>query len=275
MAEDPPDQSLAPPRVLSSERPSRETLLRHTRELRLAGKIDESYRAACAALGGDGRIGSLTWQHHTLFWSDITARTCILSRRGPGDLSFLRKVWQDRAFMQQFHRQAAELPPSDERLCDVLRQEFAALLQESKSLHWIVRDRGGCPQGLLSLVDISLQHRKAEVLLGVLPGARFGLATAAMLMLVQFYFKAMRFHKLYSLVYPDNQRSLESTLHLGFRIEGRLKGEVLDPVSGSYCDLIRTGLLAEDAWTPGNLRLMERLLRSAVQTQEPSHKPSR
>jgi len=240
--------------------------LRQALRLRLDGKIEESYQTVCAFAGPDLRIGSLPWQHHPRLWSDIRARSCVLSRRGPADLSFLRKLWSDKTFLRQFHRQAPELPVSDLRLTEILRQEFAALLQDSHALHFIVRDREGGARGLLSLVDLSLQHRRAEVLLGVLPNAPFGLATAAMLMLFQFYFKALRFHKLYSLVYPDNPHSLAGTLHLGFRIEGRLKEEVYDASTDGHSDLIRTGLLAEDAFTPGNRRLMERRLRVTAGT---------
>jgi RimJ/RimL family protein N-acetyltransferase len=239
-----------------------EAVLRQARRLRLDGRIEESYQTVCAVAGPDLRVGSLPWQHHPRLWSDISARSCILSRRGPADLPFLRKLWSNKTFVRQFHRLAPELPASDQRLTEILRQEFAALLQDNRALHFVVRDRKGGAQGLLSLVDLSLQHRKAEVLLGVLPNAPFGLATAAMLMLFQFYFKALRFHKLYSLVYPDNPHSLAGTLHLGFRIEGRLKEEVYDASTGGHGDLIRTGLPAEDAFTPGNRRLMERLLRA-------------
>jgi len=246
------------------DRESLEAVLRQAFRLRLDGRIEASYQTVCAHLGADLRVGSLPWQHHPRFWSDIRARSCGLSRRGPADLPFLRKLWSDRTFLRQFHRQAPELPDSDRRLTEILRQEFAALLQDSHALHFIVRDRKGGARGLMSLVDLSLQHRKAEVLLGVLPDAPFGLATAAMLMLFQFYFKALHFHKLYSLVYPDNPRSLAGTLHLGFRIEGRLKEEVYDASTGGHLDLIRTGLLAEDAFTPANRRLMERLLRTST-----------
>jgi hypothetical protein len=58
---------------------------------------------------------------------------------------------------------------------------------------------------ILSLVDISLIHRRAEVMLGVLPASPLGLSTAAMLVIFQFFFKAMRFRKLYSFVYEDNR----------------------------------------------------------------------
>ena len=83
-----------------------------------------------------------------------------------------------------------------------------------------------------------------------------------MLILFQFYFKAMKFNKLYSFVYEDNPHSLKGTLHLGFKVEGRLRKHALDPKSGNHLDLIQTGLLAEDAFTPQTERLMRRLLTS-------------
>ena len=97
-------------------------------------------------------------------------------------------------------------------------------------------------------------------MLGVLPGAPNGLSTAVMLILFQFYFKAMKFNKLYSFVYDDNIHSLKGTLHLGFKEEGRLRKHVIDPKSGEYVDLVQTGLLAEDAFNPTTKRLMQRLL---------------
>ena len=90
--------------------------------------------------------------------------------------------------------------------------------------------------------------------------APIGLSTAAMLMLFQFYFKAIKFNKLQTFVYEDNPHSLKGTLHLGFKEEGRLRKHVLDPRSNKYIDLIQTGLLAEDAFTESNKRLMNRLL---------------
>jgi RimJ/RimL family protein N-acetyltransferase len=98
-------------------------------------------------------------------------------------------------------------------------------------------------------------------MLGVLPDAPNGLSVSAMLILFQFFFKAMNFNKLYSLVYDDNMHSLKGTLHLGFKEEGRLRKHILDPKSGKYVDLIQTGLLAEDAVNPTTKKLMQRLLR--------------
>ena len=100
------------------------------------------------------------------------------------------------------------------------------------------------------------------MLIGVLPDAPFGSATAAMLMLFNIYFKANQFNKLYSLVFADNPHSLKGTLHLGFKQEGLLRRHTLDPTSQTHRDVIQTGLLAQDAFSPSNIRLMKKLLET-------------
>ena len=146
------------------------------------------------------------------------------------------------------------------KLKQLLDREYLALVSESHAIHWIVKDRTGKPWGLLSITGISLTHKRAEVLLGLLDGAPIRLSTAAMLILFQFYFKAIKFNKLLSFVYEDNPHSLKGTLNIGFKEEGRLKKHVIDPRSNQYVDLIQTGLLVEDAFTENNKRLMQRLL---------------
>ncbi|NCZ83936.1 MAG: N-acetyltransferase, partial [Betaproteobacteria bacterium] len=115
--------------------------------------------------------------------------------------------------------------------------------------------------GVLSLVDLSLTHRRAEVMLGMMPNSPAGLSAAAMFVLFQFFFRIMKFNKLYSFVYDDNPRSLQGALHLGFVVEGRLRRHVVDPRTGDHLDLIQTGLLASDAFNPTTEKLMQRLLR--------------
>ena len=200
------------------------------------------------------------WEHEPVFWSDINAGICQLTRRNGADAAFIEQLWGKPDFLYSFHRHAGKFPNSRQELVKILEREFVSNIGTSHALHWIVRDRKSQPWGILSLVDISLLHRRAEVLLGVLPDAPLGLSTAAMLTLFQFYFRGLKFNKLYSLVYDDNPHSLKGTLHLGFNVEGRLRKHVLDPKSGTHINLVQTGLLAEDAFTPRNERLMRRLL---------------
>ena len=203
---------------------------------------------------------NLLFENHPIWWSDIKAGICQLSRRSSKDIDFVRQIWGQQDFIYSFHRHANNLPDDDDKLKQLLDREYLALVSESHAVHWIVKDQTGKPWGLLSITGISLIHKRAEVLLGILDGAPRGLSTAAMLMLFQFYFKAIKFNKLLSFIYEDNPHSLKGTLHLGFKEEGRFKKHVVEPRSNQYVNLIQTGLLAEDAFSESNNRLMKRLL---------------
>lgn len=195
----------------------------------------------------------------------LRSRSCVLTRRNASDAAFIRTLWADPVFMRSFHRLAAPLPPEDHELQRILNVEYQSPIAKSRAVHWIVRAPNGQAWGLLSLTDVSLQHKRAEVLMGVLPGGPFGLVTAAMLMLFHFCFKVNRLNKLYSVVFSDNPHSLKTTLHLGFRQEGLLRRHTFDPTSQTYVDVIQTGLLAEDAFCAGNIRLMKKLLDMPTQ----------
>ena len=195
----------------------------------------------------------------------LRSRSCVLTRRNASDAAFMRTLWADTTFMRAFHRLAPSLPVADPELERVLNVECQSPLAKSRAMHWIVRDAGGQPWGLLSLTDVSLLHKRAEVLLGVLPGAPFGLATAAMLMLLHFCFRVNKFNKLYSMVFADNPHSLKATLHVGFRQEGLFRRHTLDLSTQTWVDVIQTGLLAQDAFSPSNIRLMKKLLETPLQ----------
>ena len=206
------------------------------------------------------KFSNFVFENHPIWWSEIKAGICQLSRRSSKDIDFVRRIWAQKDFIYSFHRHANNLPDDNKKLAQLLDKEYLALVSESHAIHWIVKDRTGKPWGLISITGISLTHKRAEVLLGVLDGAPGGLSTAAMLMLFQFYFKAIKFNKLLSFVYEDNPHSLKGTLHIGFKEEGRFKKHVIDPRSNQYVNLIQTGLLAEDAFSENNKRLMQRLL---------------
>ena len=230
------------------------------RQLRQARQFEQAHQLVLQQAANCPPLLHLSWQHQPILWSDIQAGICMLTRRQGADAEFVRHLWQDSHFVYSFHRHAAPISQDLQQLADILEQEFISTISESKALHWIVRDKNSKPWGILSVTEISLIHKRAEVMLGVLPSAPNGLSTAAMLILFQFYFKAMKFNKLYSFVYDDNKHSLKGTLHLGFKVEGRLRKHVIDPKSGEYVDLVQTGLLAEDAFNPTTKRLMQRLL---------------
>ena len=233
-------------------------VLQLARQLRAEGKFTESYQLVNSELGSLPESASLVWQHQSFFWSNIHSGPCILTRRHGADADFMRALWADLNFKQNFHRQAPELPAGDE-LKRVLNLEFIALLSESKSIHWVIRDKKSCPWGLLSLTDISIQHRRAEVLIGLKDGAPLGLTIAAMLSLFQFFFGVMKFRKMFALIYGDNPHALKVALKLGFKLEGHLKEHMQDPRSQIFVDLLQLGIFKSDAFGQKNTELAIRL----------------
>jgi len=127
-------------------------------------------------------------------------------------------------------------------------------------LHWVMRDKDMRPWGLLSLTDISTQHRRSEVLIGVMDGAPYGIAVAAMLCLFSFYFNIMRFNKMVALIYNDNPRALTSAIKLGFHLEGCLREHVLDQKSSEHLDIMQLGLLKNEALSSKNIERFQRLI---------------
>ena len=229
------------------------------RQARLEGNFEYGFNIMKGELSKFPEHEALVWQHQPFFWSNIHAGNYSLTRRDSSDADFIESLWGDTNFRRRFHRQAVDLPPRVQ-LEKLLRGEFLSLIGESKALHWIIRDKIGQAQGLLSLTEISMQHRRAEVLLGLSPKAPVGMAAAAIFMLFQFFFRAMKFFKLVSMIYTDNDIALRTTVHLGFRIEGMLRGHMLDPASGHYVDMYQLGLLENEAFGLTNQRLMRRLL---------------
>lgn len=234
-------------------------LLAEARRLHKLHQHEAAFDLVKAQLDPD-KYSHFLFGNHPIWWSEMSAGICKLSRRTSADLDFIRLVWMKGDFIYRFNRQVNPLPAENDRLARILDNEFSSPISQSQAIHWIVKDKKGKPWGLLSLTEISLAHKRAEVLLGVIDGAPQGLSAAAMLMLFHFYFKGINFNKLTSFVYQDNFHSLKGTLHLGFKEEGRLRRHLIDPRSNDYVDLIQTGLLAEDAFTEKNKRLIKRLL---------------
>lgn len=184
----------------------------------------------------------------------------MLTRRNAPDAAFIRSLWSNKEFIHSFHRLAGKLPDDQQELRNILGKEYVSLISDVNSIHWIVRDSKANPWGILSLTNISIAHERAEVLLGVLPGAPFGLATAAMLLLFKFFFQTMKFQKLFTLTYDDNEGSIAGVLHLGFQLEGRFRNHIKEPTTNQFVDLVQASLLSDEVFSPRNLRLAKRLL---------------
>ena len=226
-------------------------LEQHLQTLRSQGKLAEARalieRAAVALPSFATNARRLLQAHDDLWWAQPSGRRCRLRRRGPGDLAFIRALWGNAAFVRQFNPGAAPLPADDAALQRVLGSEFAALVTQTRSLHWTIESLAGVPFGVLSLVDLNLVHRRAELLVGVHQAPYAGAATEATLLAIDYAFEALHLNKLVALVGADNAASLAASKHIGFVHEGLLRQHIYDARSHQPIDLAHMALLQGDA----------------------------
>ena len=169
-------------------------------------------------------------------------------------------MWADDEFMSSFNRFARPLPAADSDLATLLARECASIITDANSIHWTVETYDGKKAGVLSLLAISLANRRAEILIGVREFPYLGIAAEAMLLAMEFGFSLMGLHKIYSLIYSDNEASLRNTVHGGFKVEGHLREHVVDPKTNRHVDVVQTGLLRSDLNNPVLDKLSRRLL---------------
>jgi RimJ/RimL family protein N-acetyltransferase len=195
-----------------------------------------------------------------LLWEkEISVPRLILRRRSSADAEFLQELWAEPGFRNSFNRLLNQSTSTSELKRDLQKERDVPVMQ-SRQCHWIISNASRKSLGVLSLVDISSLHKRAEVLVGVSSKAPHGTALTAMLILFQFFFNAIKYEKLISFVYPDNGHSLKSTFSLGFQKEGYLRSHLIDPKTNSRHDLVQTGLLREEAFSSRNRTLMKKLL---------------
>jgi len=236
--------------------------LRHSGQFDRARELIDQFKPADPLEQKSKQV--IAWAHEPFWWRIIEGRRCRLRRRGVQDAAFIRRLWKDEHFISAFNRFAVRLPASDAGLANLLSREYASIVTESNSIHWTVETKDGDKAGILSFTNFSLANRRAEVMIGITTFPYSGVAVEAMLLAIEFGFGSMGLHKVYSLIYSDNEISLRNTVHFGFEVEGRLREHVVDPKSKRPVDLIQAGLLRSDLAKPGFSRLGRRLLGRQV-----------
>jgi len=231
--------------------------------LRREGRIDEARALLERRLAeqADPRTGLLAWQHAPFWWQPIEGPRVRLVRRGPDDAALVRRCWADADFMARFNRQAVALPTDDTALKALLAGERDALVEDHRALHWTVRAAGE-GVGFVSLVDIGLRHRRAEFLIGLLPGISSWAAVEAAHLALRFAAGPMQLERLVAHFYPDNVEAINAALKLGFEHEGVLRGHLRDAATGRREDLVVTGLLLDQGFAARSARLRRRLFGS-------------
>lgn len=218
------------------------------RALCLAARWDEALSAcdaACACVAPGARVEPATWSglHRELrsqWWKPLNLGGVQLRAAQPSDRTFITRCFRDADFMARFHRfQAAD----DESVTAFITRSSLPP-SRARRLDWLVC-QGERRLGLAALVDLDLQHRRGELLVG-LPEAEAspGVALKAALAAMDFAFSGLRLHKLVSYVYGDNADAQANTLHLGLRQEGRMRQHLQGPAGP--VDLFVNGLLAPE-----------------------------
>lgn len=235
-------------------------LTEHLRQLRRSGRFDNARSLLATALAHreDPALRHLAWQHEPFWWQPLQGRSVQLERRGPADLALVRRCWADREFMRRFNRSAAPLPATDAALHEALQREAAAIPGEARALHWTVR-AAGRSWGFVSVTEIVLSHRRAELLVGVLPGCSARVSVEASHLALAFLARRAGIERLTAHFYPDNTHAIASARSLGFEIEGVLRGYLREP-DGTRSDLVVAGLQLDEAFFQRTGRLRHRLL---------------
>lgn len=240
------------------------------RTLRRRGKLSEARLLVHQTLAnqpGDEWLKQLAWQHEAFWWQPLSSPRCMLVRRNGMHTALLRRLWADQFFMDRFHRFAATLPNDDATLQALLEREHWALPEETRALHWVIEVHG-VPTGLVSVVDWSLMHRRAEFLIGVLPDSGSGVAADATYAVIGFLAGKARLEKLTASFYTNNPQALKLAEKLGFQREGVLR-EHMRTLDGTRSDLVLTGLLLQPDFLMRHARWERRLAKATTRCHFP------
>ena len=238
------------------------------RTLRRRGKLNEASLLVQQTLvnrPGDEWLKQLAWQHAPFWWQPLHSPRCTLVRRNGMHTALLRRLWADQFFMERFHRLAATLPTDDAALQALLEREHWALPEETRALHWVIEVHG-VPTGLVSVVDWSLMHRRAEFLIGVLPDSSPGVAADATYAVIAFLASKARLEKLTASFYTNNPQALALAEKLGFEREGVLR-EHIRALDGTRSDLVLTGLLLQPDFLMQHKRWERRLAKATASSK--------
>jgi len=187
-------------------------------------------------------LAHLTIKSESFWYVPVVGKNISLQRIAPEHKSFLTDCRNDQVFRRQynmFHSQAERNIDNDLR-----RSQQHPL--DTKKIDWVVMANAK-PIGLLSLVDLNVANRRAELLIGFPGKVNPWCSVEATLLALNFAFNTLKLARVYSYVYEDNPSSQRNTLHLGFVQEGVLRGHICDPADRDRrLDLFVNGMLATE-----------------------------
>lgn len=241
--------------------PPRSDLPRRLRGLRAEGRLDRARELLAGALASnEGQpLAELSRQHESFWWEPLRGPRVTLVRRGPDDLELIRRCWRDDDFRRQYRRALVPLPEDNAALLALLWDEHYGLVEETHSLHWAIRS-GARGLGLVSLVDIDLAQRRAELVIGYTTRATVRQALEAALLAASFAAERAGLGRLSAYFGPDDPRALRAAEQLGFEREGLLRGYEPGSAGGPRVDLVVAGMLIDGPLPARTARFRQRLV---------------
>ncbi len=194
------------------------------------------------------------------------------------DFQFLQQCYENNDFMEQFLPMGRK-NQRNEAILDALKHnkfpvaQFRATHRIIKKSQAIDQDEPSSPYcenlkpiGLVSLVDIQIAHRRAELLMGFPNESDRQFASSVVILLIfDFAFNQIGLQKLTSLVLANNTHSQRSTEAIGFLREGFKKKHFCHPKSREWLDCYENGLVEEDfRANPIIARLSKRILKRDI-----------
>lgn len=124
--------------------------------------------------------------------------------------------------------------------------------------NYIIQTRKGLPVGMLSLINIDLEHLRAEsgrFLIGDEEAVKgIPAAVESMKLLYDLAFKYYKLQRVYGTVASDNTLMIKWQKYLGMKEEGRLRRHYF--IDGRFQDAVCLGILAEEYEKDAKPRMM-------------------
>lgn len=194
-------------------------------------------------------LESLLKTSHPCWRKPLIGKLFTLVRFQSKHLPFLSSMRKNRSFQHQYNlfKGASE----QASLRDLQRGMKSPL--ETQKIEWIV-EKGGEPIGMVGLVGINFNNKRAELQIGFPQAKYYGAAIEVPLLVLNFAFEVMELHKVYSYIYSDNPRAQKNSEHFGFKREGFLVDHVFDPTTKKWLSLSMNSLLRDDYFNDEKLK---------------------
>ncbi len=135
---------------------------------------------------------------------------------------------------------------------------FNKLGSDEKNIVLCIETTEGIPIGVMGIHKINWVNRTCET--GAIIGEKEywnkGYGTDAKMHLLNYAFNTLNLHRIGSSVIDFNKRSLQYSLHCGYKVEGKKREAIFR--DGKYWDIIELGLLQEE-WKPQWEKFQEKI----------------